>query len=229
MKTYTLNQRIRDTKRNKTLGYVLADKDGNIINVTSDQLKQAMRAGQVQVKGLTLTRDGRLFSKTTQVKEPQFSEHSNFDLNFGMQGIFDCGWLSPDQIIKNLYIPADRGPGEYERDQAKYKKYLSDMKEAIYATMHNICHCNIGGDTVNATYVLVTKKYMTDEDHVTYIQGEKAALIAYANAIVQLVKDINGKLVQELMDSDYTEEEAKGHALDSLYDIRDCVKLFIKQ
>lgn len=74
MKTYTLNQRIRDTKRNKTLGYVLADKDGNIINVTSDQLKQAMRAGQVQVKGLTLTRDGRLFIKTEKVQEPDFSK-----------------------------------------------------------------------------------------------------------------------------------------------------------
>lgn len=73
MKTYTLNQRVRDTKRNKTLGYVLADKDGNIINVTSDQLKQAMRAGQVQVKGLTLTRDGRLFIKTEKVQEPDSS------------------------------------------------------------------------------------------------------------------------------------------------------------
>lgn len=58
------------------------------------------------------------------------------------------------------------------------------MKDAICATMHNIIHCNIGGDTVNATYVLVTRKYMTDDDKVTYIQGEKAALTAYANAIV---------------------------------------------
>ena len=32
-----------------------------------------MRAGQVQVKGLTLTRDGRLFIKTEKVQEPDSS------------------------------------------------------------------------------------------------------------------------------------------------------------
>lgn len=235
MKTYTLNQRIRDTKKNKTLGYILSDKDGNIINVTSDQLKQAMRTGQVSVKGLTLTRDGRIFSKTEKVQEPDFSKERTFDINAGMKGIFESGQLNSQQVLDNFYEPAEDSVEDRKR-QTKYKKYLSDMEQAIISNMSYIIYCTIGRETApRATYVLVTKKYLTDDDKVTYIQGEKAACTAYANAIVQMIKNINKEYndaveyAYEVGDPEDDLDNALNIAGDRLDNLRDSVKLYIKQ
>lgn len=221
MKTYILDQKIRDAKGDKTLGYILVDEAGNIVKVTSDQLKQAMFAGQVDVKGIELTRDGRIFSKIERVQEPDFLRERTLNINVGMK-----------EILDNFYIINENS----SEDKKEYKKYLSNMKQAIISKMQYIIYSTIGREAApRATYILVTKKYLTDDDKVTYIQGEKAACTAYANAIVQLVKSINQQYnddadwAYEVGDPEDDLDDAINIASDRLNSLGDSVKLYIKQ
>ena len=62
-------EKFRD-KHNQIYGYRLQDTQGNLKDVTSDQLKQAIKNKQINIINLTLTSDNRLID-TTPNKQPE--------------------------------------------------------------------------------------------------------------------------------------------------------------
>ena len=65
-------EKIRD-KNKHIIEYKLISKDKKTISVKSDDLKSAMRSGQIEVINLTLTSDNRLIDK----KQDALSKHIN--------------------------------------------------------------------------------------------------------------------------------------------------------
>ena len=65
-------EKIRD-KNKHIIEYKLISKDKKTISVKSDDLKSAMRSGQIEVINLTLTSDNRLIDK----KPDTVSKHLN--------------------------------------------------------------------------------------------------------------------------------------------------------
>jgi len=55
-------------KNNKIYGYRLQDSQGNIKDVLSDQLKQAIKSGQITITNLVLTSDNRLIESKAESK-----------------------------------------------------------------------------------------------------------------------------------------------------------------
>lgn len=60
-------QKLRN-KNNIIEGYILQDSNGNTIQVTSQQLKQAIYNKQIEIVNLQLTKSGRLLDKSTEAK-----------------------------------------------------------------------------------------------------------------------------------------------------------------
>ena len=62
-------RKYKDPKTELLVGYTIQDmSNGNTMNVYKDQLKQAIKAGQVDCVNMTMTSDGRLIGKA--YKEP---------------------------------------------------------------------------------------------------------------------------------------------------------------
>lgn len=82
--------------------------------------------------------------------------------------------------------------------------------------------------------LLFLKKNIADEDHVRYIQGEKAACTAYANAIVQMIKSINenyNNAVEQAYEWGDPEDDlyrADNDAMYALENLQQCIKIYIK-
>lgn len=233
MQEYKLSKRIKNGDR--VVSYILTDRSGGHIEVDPDSLKRAVKAGEVKVKGLRLTSDYRLMIVPDEIEidKSAFSMCKNLDLNSAIQPIFDIGCLRYGMIRGNFYEPAKDSVEDRKR-QIKYKKYLSDMRNKIIKIMSQILHSSIEGDTVNATYALVVKKNIADEDHVRYIQGEKAACTAYANAIVQMIKSINknyNNAVEWAYEQGDPEDDlyyADNDAMYALENLQQCIKIYIK-
>lgn len=65
MISVTCTEKIRD-KNNRIIGYELQDCNGNKMQFTSEQVKQAIFLQQITVKNLKLTSDGRLIDNTSE-------------------------------------------------------------------------------------------------------------------------------------------------------------------
>ena len=61
-------RKYKDPNTDLLVGYTIQDVNGNVMDVHKDQLKQAIKAGQVDCVNMTMTSDGRLIGKA--YKEP---------------------------------------------------------------------------------------------------------------------------------------------------------------
>ena len=72
-------EKFRD-KHNQIYGYRLQDQQGNIKDVTSDQLKQAIRNQQINIINLQLDKAGRLVDKTEKPDNKPISPANNDEI-----------------------------------------------------------------------------------------------------------------------------------------------------
>ena len=109
-------QKFRD-KHNNIYGYHLQDQQGNIKDVTPDQLKTAIQNQQITIINLTLTSDNRLVD-TTPTQQPQISEEQikSMIVKARILGILEeiptacghkCYLISQSGIQHIIYIPDD--------------------------------------------------------------------------------------------------------------------------
>ena len=64
-------------KQNQIVGYRLQDLQGNLKDVTPQQLKQAIQNNQINITNLTLTSDNRLINTTKQPKQTSQNQPKN--------------------------------------------------------------------------------------------------------------------------------------------------------
>ena len=113
-------QKFRD-KNNDIIGYRTVDQNGNMKDVSSESLKQAIKQGRLEVINLTLTSDNRLIDKAitqTAVKQTQKPiKQSN-------QEIIDIDKMLPRLKLLGCVTEIDEG--------CNHKIYIAKMSEEGY-------------------------------------------------------------------------------------------------
>lgn len=143
-------EKIRD-KRNNITGYKLVDKDKNEAVVKPNRLKEAIRAGQIEVINLTLTSDNRLMDKkpATPSNSPNTPSKQSLDVEaiinkakgngYSITAFdTDCGHKcyiasSPDNT-KHVFIIPDDVKRIYRTDAGEF--YFRG--NSLYSYMSNI-------------------------------------------------------------------------------------------
>lgn len=109
------------TSLGKITGYWLQDGNGQSKFMNSDKLKDAIRAGQIKVTNLTLTKDGRLVDSKEDI-----NVNTNNSDNCTIEKV--CDYLGFEYIDK---LVTDRSSAMY----CSYKDYTSPKKEIMGLTL----------------------------------------------------------------------------------------------
>ena len=155
-------EKIRD-KNNHIIEYKLINKDKNVTSVKSDELKKAIKSGQIEVVNLTLTSDNRLIDKKsdTSLKHINTSSKPNItaEVTFNKAKILGytikefataCGnkcyiASSPDNT-KHIFIIPDNVKYIYQRNITKdIYRHMSNIKGILKV---------VGGKGLTSTWAM---------------------------------------------------------------------------
>ena len=99
-------EKFRD-KQNKIYGYRLVDLNGQTQDVTPENLKRAIKSGEINIINLMLTSDGRLIDKETKkaTDVPKLGDYSNMDKNtIWLQEMIHTANQIYKELINNIHI-----------------------------------------------------------------------------------------------------------------------------
>lgn len=158
-------------KNNKIYGYRLQDSQGNIRDVYSDPLKQAIKNGQITILNLTLTSDNRLVDTSEKQPQPESEEQQlkNYIAKCQMLGIqlkimeiptfcgHHCTLISESETQHIIYIP-DNVTELNAQGQLVFTNQIMNLKGTIKVIGgHNLKNANSMFDSCKAQYLDLSK------------------------------------------------------------------------
>lgn len=165
-----LVNKIRD-KNNNIIGYDLIDQQGRKAQFKSNDLKSMIRAGQIKVIGLTLTKDGRLVNGATEQSEVYSNKikyetvaliniHDSLigyivvDRSKDVCDVQDISFVSKDDITKlNTNIKDNQVLWRDCNKARENQKMLSNKIEQMIPDEYRyICKNYFSSDTIRESY-----------------------------------------------------------------------------
>ena len=122
----------RDNKGN-IISYVLSDINGQIVNVTAKQIKQAIKQGHLDVLGLQIDKAGRLIKKRVadneEYRKMYFSRHCKYctQINYNENGEI-INYLLESPALINQPMPCQITEKQLYDDLVNNKYYVTNLR-----------------------------------------------------------------------------------------------------
>lgn len=127
----TCLEKVKD--KDKIIGYILMDKDGNQKFVHSEQLKSAVKNNQIRITNLKLASDGRLVNKKDKDWHGDYYIKSGFpDISKEVTGAAgDYTHVCQAQRLSNA-INSIKSNDEFDAEYPEYTKMINELSKDTF-------------------------------------------------------------------------------------------------